>query len=283
MVIAMEGQSTFRLCGIDMPRIGFGTLYITEKRGFGPARRDAGDLLREAVRLGIRLFDTADSYGPETAEMALRDALHPYDGLVIATKGGFRHERLGAWVSDARPERLRAAVEGSLKRLGVEAIDLYQLHSADPRVPYADSVGALADLQRAGKIRHIGVSNVDLRQLAAARGITEIVSVQNPFNLRHRRGSDVLDYCAEHDIAFLPWMPLGDGGMSWDDPLLVRLAEKHDATGPQIALAALLHRSPVMLPIPGTGSIAHLRENVAAAEVRLDADDIKALWPGFAR
>ena len=279
MVITMESLSTFRLCGVEVPRIGFGTLYITERRGFGPPKTDAGDVLREAVRLGVRLFDTADSYGPGSAEEALRDALHPYDGLVIATKGGFRHERLGAWVSDAHPDRLRAALEGSLKRLGVEAIDLYQLHSADPRVPYAVSVGALAELQRAGKIRHIGVSNVDLRQLTTARGIAEIVSVQNPFNVRHRRGSDVLDYCAENNIAFLPWMPLGDGGMSWDDPVLARLAEKHGATAPQIALAALLHRSPVMLPIPGTGSIAHLRENVAAGDIRLDDEDIEALWP----
>jgi len=279
MAITMEASPTLSLCGLDVPRIGFGTLYITEQRGFGRPKANAGDLLREAVRLGVKLFDTANSYGSGSSEEALRQALYPYDGLLIATKGGFRHERLGAWVSDARPERLRAALEGSLDRLGVETIDLYQLHSADPRVAYADSVGTLADLQREGKIRHIGVSNVDLRQLATARGEAEIVSVQNPFNVRHRRGSDVLDFCTKNGIAFLPWMPLGDGGISWDDPLLGRLAAKHGATAPQIALAALLHRSPVMLPIPGTGSIDHLRENVAAGALRLDGDDLAALWP----
>ncbi len=279
MAVTDTMTRTLALGGIELPRIGFGTLYITEQRGFGPAKPDAVDLLREAVRLGVRLFDSADSYGSGSAEDALRQALHPYDGLLIATKGGFRHERPGAWVSDASPERLRQAVDRSLARLGVETIDLYQLHCADARVPYADSVGALADLRRAGKIRHIGVSNVDLRQLAIARGEADIVSVQNPFNVRHRRGAEVVDYCAENAIAFIPWMPLGDGGISWDDPPLARLAAKHGATPPQIALAALLHRAPVVLPIPGTGSIAHLRENVAAGELHLDADDLAELWP----
>ena len=271
---------TIDIGGIDVPRIGFGTLYVPVERGFGPARPDAVKLLREAARLGIGFFDTADSYGNGSAEAALREALHPYDGLVIATKGGFRHERPGAWVPDAEPARLRRALDGSLARLGVERIDLYQLHCTDRRYPYAELVGTLADLQRAGKIRHIGISNVGVAEVEIARREAAIVSVQNPLNVRYRAGMDVLDHCAEHGIAFIPWMPLGDGSIRWTDPVLRRVAAKHGATAPQIALAALLHLSPVMLPIPGTSSIAHLRENAAAGAVTLDADDLAALWPG---
>ena len=273
-------SATLSICGLDVPRIGFGTLYITDERGFGAARRNAVDLLREAAGLGVRFFDTADSYGNGAAEDAVREALHPYDGLVIATKGGFRHDRLGAWISDARPERLRETLDGSLRRLGLDTIDLYQLHCPDGRAAYADSVGALADMQRQGKIRHIGVSNVDVRQIEIARREADIVSVQNPFNIRHRWGADVVDYCAEHGIVFLPWMPLGDGGIRWDDPVLKRIAAKHGVTPPQVALAALLHRAPVILPIPGTSSLDHLRDNVAAGELSFDAEDMAALWSG---
>ncbi len=270
---------TLRLCGAEVPRIGFGTLYLTDRRGFGPARPDAPAVLGEAARLGVRVFDTADSYGNGAAEQAVRAALHPYEGLIIATKGGFRHERLGAWISDARPERLRSVLEGSLHRLGLEAITLYQLHCPDPSVPYAESIGTLADLQAEGKIRHIGVSNVRLHHLETARAKAQIVSVQNPYNVRHRWNDEVLSYCEANGIVFIPWMPLGDGGISWDDPGLRRLADKHGASPAQIALAALLHRSPVMLPIPGTSRIDHLRENVAARNVDLAAADLAALWP----
>ena len=272
--------ASLSICGVDVPRIGFGTLYITAERGFGAARRNAVHLLREAARLGVRFFDTADSYGNGAAEEAVREALHPYDGLVIATKGGFRHDRLGAWVSDARPERLRETLEGSLRRLALDTIDLYQLHCPDHRAAYADCVGALADMRKEGKIRHIGISNVDRRQLDIARREAEIVSVQNAFNIRHRWSADVVDACEELGLVFLPWMPLGDGGISWDDPTLRRIAAKHGATAPQVALAALLHRSPVILPIPGTSSLDHLRDNVAAGEVDLEADDMAALWSG---
>lgn len=268
----------FTLCGTPMSRIGFGTLYITVDRGFGAAKKNAIALLREAASLGVRLFDTADSYGNGSAESALRDALHPYAGLVIATKGGYRHERPGSWVSDGRPAHLRAACEASLKRLGVERIDLYQLHCADPRVPYADSIGTLADLRREGKIAAIGISNVGVGELETARRAVEVVSVQNPFNVRYKSGAGVLEACAAAGIAFLPWMPLGDGSIAWTDRTLVRIAKKHAATAAQIALAALLARSPVMLPIPGTGSIEHLRENVAAGRISLDDDDRRALW-----
>lgn len=270
--------ATVSVGGIEVPRIGFGTLYVTTERGFGKARPDAVALIREAARLDVRFFDTADSYGNGAAETALRDALHPYDGVLVATKGGYRHERLNAWVADARPQHLRAALEASLRRLGAETVTLYQLHCADPRVPYADSVGALAALQAEGKIRHIGVSNVGVREIEIARGEAEIVSVQNAFNVRYRSGADVLEHCAAHGMAFIPWMPLGDGGIAWDDPVLARLAAKHGATAAQIALAALLDRSPAMLPIPGTSSVAHLRENVAAAAITLDDADRAALW-----
>jgi len=266
--------------GVHVPRIGFGTLYITEGRGFGAPLAHATALLTEAVRLGVRFFDTADSYGNGAAETALHDALFPYAGLMIATKGGYRHERPGAWVADARPERLRRALEGSLTRLGIETVDLYQLHCADRRVPYSDSVGTLADMKAEGKIRHIGVSNVGVAQIEEARRETDIVSVQNAFNVRHRWGADVLDYCGDNGIAFIPWMPLGDGGISWEDADLARLARKYGATSAQIALAALLHVSPVVLPIPGTSSIEHLRENVAAGTIALDEGDIAAFWPG---
>jgi aryl-alcohol dehydrogenase-like predicted oxidoreductase len=271
-------RAALSIAGTDVPRIGFGTLYITQQRGFGAALPHATELLREATRLGVGFFDTADSYGSGAAEDAVRAALHPYDGLVIATKGGYRHERLGAWIADARPERLRTTLEGSLRRLGVDAIDLYQLHCPDRRVPYAESIGALVRLQNEGKIRHIGVSNVDARDLEVARREADIVSVQNPFNVRYG-ARDVLDACERHGIAFIPWMPLGDGGISWRDPVLQRIARKRGATPPQIALAALLHLSPVMLPIPGTSSLAHLAENVAAGQVRLDDGDLAELWP----
>lgn len=272
-------KSEIELLGTTIPRIGTGTLYITRERGFGPALDNAVALLREAKDLGVRFFDTADSYGSGAAENAVREALHPYDGLIVTTKGGFRHERLHAWTADARPAHLREALEGSLKRLGVEAITLYQLHCPDHRVPYSESVGALADMQREGKIRHIGVSNVSLHQLKIARREAEIVSVQNPYNFRRGWRNEVVDYCESNGLVFLPWMPLGDGGISWDNPVLRRIVAKHAASPPQIALAALLHRSHAILPIPGTSNPEHLRDNVASLQVALDEDDIRQLWP----
>lgn len=271
---------TLALAGHTVPRIGLGTLYLTQQRGFGPPRGNAGDLLREAVRLGVRVFDTADSYGNGAAEEALRATLHPYDGLLVTSKGGFRHERPGAWIADARPERLRSVLEGSLRRLGLEAIDLYQLHCPDHRVPYADSVGALAELQRAGKIRHIGISNVGPREYAVARREATIVSVENPLNIRYRHGVDMVDLCERDGLAFLPWMPLGDGSISWMDPVLTAIAARHGAPPPQVALAALLQRSPAILAIPGMSSIAHLRDNVAAAAICLDVAEMARLWGG---
>ncbi len=271
-------MDSIQIGDMAVPRMGFGTLYITEQRGFGPYRSNAVALLQEAVALGVRFFDTADSYGNGAAEQAVHDALYPYDGLLIATKGGYRHDRLGAWSPDARPDHLRQALEGSLKRLNLETIDLYQLHCADGRVPYEDSLGTLVDMQREGKIRHVGVSNVGVGEIEIARAMTDIVSVQNAFNVRHQWNLEVLDYCASQGIAFIPWMPLGDGGISWTEPVLQRLAAKHGATPAQIALAALLHRAPIMLPIPGTSSVSHLRDNVAAGNFALDSEDMTALW-----
>ena len=260
-------------------RIGYGTLYIPVERGFGPARSNAVDLLKEARNLGIQFFDTADSYGNGSAEEAIQEALHPYDKIVIASKGGFRHERLGSWVSDARPERLKSCLESSLRRLRLECIDLYQLHCPDNRVPYADSVGALAEMQQEGKILHIGISNVNLEQIRIATREVDIVSIQNAYNILHQGHSDILEYCESKNIVFIPWMPLGDGSISWDRPMLKQIAQKHGSSPAQIALAALLHHSPAILPIPGSSSLDHLRENIKAGDINLDAEDLINLWP----
>ena len=270
---------TFNLGGdLEIRRMGFGTLFITAGRGFGPPRAGAGELLKEAVRLGVNFIDTADSYGPEHAENAVREALHPYRGLVITTKGGFRHPTESTWTPDGRPEHLRYALEGSLKRLQVDRIDLYQFHTPDSRVPFSESIGALRDFQQEGKIRHIGVSNVNLDQLTEACREVNVVSVQNLFNVTSRDGHDVQEFCEKKGIAYIPWRPLANGQLPLDDDGMREVAGKHGATVAQVMLAGLLHRSKVILPIPGTGSIDHLRENVAAERLRLDKDDLARLW-----
>ena len=271
-------NATIRIGKKEMFRIGYGTLYISVGRGFGPARSNAVDLLREARNLGIQFFDTADSYGNGSAEETIKEALHPYDNIVIASKSGYRHEHLGAWVSDARPERLKSCLESSLQRLGLECIDLYQLHCPDSQVPYADSVGALAELQQEGKILHIGISNVNLDQIKTAIEVVNIVSIQNAYNILNQGNSDVLKFCESKDLIFIPWMPLGDGSIAWDHPMLKKIAQKHGSPPAQIALAALLHHSPAILPIPGTSSLDHLRENAAAGNIHLDEEDLLTLW-----
>jgi aryl-alcohol dehydrogenase-like predicted oxidoreductase len=246
---------------------------------WGPPRdrAHAHKVLRRAFELGCNFFDTADSYGPEVDERLIAEALHPYPkGLVIATKGGLVRPNRHAWDPDGRPEHLRKAVDGSLERLRLERIDLYQLHAPDDRVPFAESVGALAELQRAGKIRHLGVSNVTVRQLAEARRIAPIVSVQNEYNIGDRGSDDVLAACEKAGIAFIPWYPLG-AGRALKAAKVQRVAKRIGATPAQVALAWLLARSSVMLPIPGTASLAHLEENVAAAELRLAREDLAAL------
>jgi aryl-alcohol dehydrogenase-like predicted oxidoreductase len=271
-------MDTFTIGGdLEVHRLGFGAMRITGEGVWGPPDdpEEAKRLLRRVPELGIDLIDTADSYGPEVSENLIAEALHPYpDGLVIATKGGLRRTGPGQWPRDARPERLKECCEASLRRLKLDRIDVYQLHSPDPQVPYEDSVGALKELQDEGKIRHVGISNVTVEELEQARGIVEVVTVQNRYNLTDRDSEDVLEASEQAGIGFIPWFPLATGRLAEPGGALDRIASKHDATPAQIALAWLLARSPVMLPIPGTSSIEHLEENVAATRIELSADEV---------
>jgi pyridoxine 4-dehydrogenase len=276
---------TFLLGGdLQVNRMGFGAMRVTGPGIWGePAdAAEARKLLRRVVDLGVNLLDTADAYGPEVSERLIREALHPYPkGLVIATKGGLTRPSADAWDPDGRPEHLRSACEASLRRLRLDRIDLYQLHAPDPKVPLAESLGELARLQREGKIRHVGVSNVGLDELRLARRVARVVSVQNRYNVGDRRSDDVLRACASDGIAFLPWAPLGgrerDAGKSRAVEALARIAKDRGMTDTQAALAWLLARSPVIVPIPGTSSIAHLEENVAAAALRLSPQEMTAI------
>lgn len=259
--------------------MGFGAMRVCGPDIWGPPkdRAAAHRVLRRALELGVNFIDTADSYGPEVDEILIAEALHPYpEGLVIGTKGGLVRPSRHRWDENGRPEHLRRALEGSLKRLKLERVDLYQFHAPDPAVPFAESVGTLADLQRAGKIRHLGVSNVSVAELAEARRIAPIVSVQNEYNAGDRRSDPVLAECERLGIPFLPWFPLG-AGQCLRATKVKRVAKRRGATPAQVALAWLLARSPVMLPIPGTASLAHLAENVAAARLALSAEDLSEL------
>ncbi|MEO7723427.1 MAG: aldo/keto reductase, partial [Chthoniobacterales bacterium] len=225
---------------------------------------------RRAVELGVNLIDTADAYGPETSELLIAEALHPYPaGLVIATKGGLTRPGPGSWRPNGRPDYLKDCVEGSLKLLRLERIDLYQLHRIDPKVPMEESLGALKEMQSAGKIRHVGLSEVSPKEIARARKVLPIVSVQNRYNVMDRKWEETLAYCEKEQLGFMPWSPVGGGGGLKPKAELSAVAKAHQATVYQVALAWLLQRSPVMLPIPGTTSVAHLQENVAAAELKL--------------
>ena len=268
-----------KLADLEVNRLGFGAMRVCGPNIWGPPkdRGHAHRVLRRAIELGVDFLDTADSYGPHVDEELIAEALHPYPkGLVIATKGGLVRPSPARWDENGRPEHLKHAIEGSLKRLKLERIDLYQLHAPDPRVPFMDSVGALADAQRAGKIRHIGLSNVDVAQLEEARKLVKVVSVQNEYNLGNRESERVLERCQELGIAFLPWYPLGAGAVLRSSKVK-SAAKKLQATPAQIAIAWLLAKSAVMLPIPGTASIAHLEENMRAAELRLSPQDVRAL------
>ena len=277
----MATNMTFKL-GDDLTvnRLGFGAMRITGEGiwGWPPDRENALKILRRAVELGVNLIDTADAYGPETSELLIAEALHPYpNGLVIATKGGLTRPGPGNWVPNCRPEHLKQALEGSLKRLRLERIDLYQLHAVDSKVPIEESVGALKQMQDAGKIRHIGLSNVDPEEIARARKIVPIVSVQNRYNIEDRQSENVLAYCEKENLGFLPWFPVGGGrGLKPEHPLSLA-AKAHSVSVYQVALAWLLERSPVMLPIPGTSSLAHLEENVAATRLKLTPEEWKAI------
>jgi pyridoxine 4-dehydrogenase len=278
---AVDASGTLTLGGdFEVHRLGFGAMRVTGPGIWGPPPdRDAAlELLRRVVELGIDLIDTADSYGPHVSEQLIAEALHPYpDGLMIATKGGLERTGPGAWPRNARPEHLRAACEGSLRDLRVERIDLYQLHAPDPDVPYAESVGTLKDLQDEGKIHHVGISNVTAEELDEARSIVDVVSVQNRFNLSDRSSQEVLEVCERDGLGFFPWFPLAAGELAKPGGIVADIARAHDATPGQVALAWLLQRSPVMLPIPGTSSISHLEENVAGAELVLDEHEIERL------
>jgi aryl-alcohol dehydrogenase-like predicted oxidoreductase len=274
-------SDTLTIDGHDgVRRLGFGAMRIVGAGVWGPPPdRDAAvAVVRRAVELGVNLIDTADSYGPHVSEQLIAEALHPYpDGLLVATKGGLERTGPGEWPRNAHPEHLRAACEGSLRDLRVDTIDLYQLHAPDPAVPYAESVGALKELQEEGKIRLVGVSNVSVEQLEQARSIVDVVTVQNRFNLTDRHSADVLAVCERDGLGFFPWFPLAAGDLARPGGLVAQIAAVHDATPGQVALAWLLAHSPVMLPIPGTGSVEHLEENVAAAQLQLTQEEIGRL------
>ena len=270
---------TVRLGDLSVNRMGFGAMRLCGPNIWGQPKNRGGAhaVLRRAVELGINFIDTADSYGPEVDEALIAEALHPYPKeLVVGTKGGLVRPSPPRWDSDGRPEHLRRALEGSLKRLKLDCVDLYQLHAPDSDVPFEDSVGALAQAQRAGKIRHIGLSNVSVRQLEQARRIAPIVSVQNRYNVDDRGSQNVLEACERLGIAFLPWFPLG-AGAALNSAKVKRVAARIDASPAQVLLAWLLAKSPVMLPIPGTASIAHLEENTAAAALKLSAENLASL------
>src|ERR1700730_14740534 len=277
----MKHPDTFTLGGdLEVRRLGFGAIRTTVRGIWGEPPDPAGAraVLQRAVQAGIDLIDTADSYGPQVSENLIAEALYPYpEGLVLATKGVLTRPGPGIWERDCRPERLKRCCEDSLRRLRLERIDLYQLHAVDPKVPVEDSVGALAELQSEGKIHHVGVCNVNIEELARARQIVEVVSVQNRYNLADRGSEDVLGVCEQDGLGFMPWFPLATGELARPGGSMDEIARAHDATPAQIALAWLLHHSAVMLPIPGTSSVTHLEENLAALEVELSDDEIEAL------
>jgi pyridoxine 4-dehydrogenase len=278
-----KASETFTLGGdLTVNRLGFGAMRLTGKGVWGPPadRDECVRVLRRAVELGVNFIDTADSYGPYISEDIIREALYPYDafeGLVIATKAGLLRTGPDIWIPLGNPSYLRQELEMSLRRLGVETIDLFQLHRVDPNFPLADQVGELLTLKNEGKIRHIGLSEVDVDQLRAAQQITQIVSVQNMYNLSARKSEPLLDFATSQGVAFIPWFPLAAGPLAAPDGPLQRIAADHEASASQLALAWLLKRSPVMLPIPGTSKVAHLEENVAAAEITLTDEEFETL------
>ncbi|MGZ5440586.1 MAG: aldo/keto reductase [Thermoanaerobaculia bacterium] len=274
-------SGTFHLGGdLAVHRLGFGAMRITGDGVWGPPedREEALRVLRRAIELGVNLIDTAESYGPKVSEDLIAEALHPYPkDLVIATKGGLDRTGPNQWVVNCLPSRLREELEGSLRRLRIERIDVYQLHRIDPDVPEDDQFGFLSDAQRAGKIRHIGLSEVTVEQIERARRHFEVVSVQNRYNLADREWEAVLEYCERANIGFFPWFPLQTGKLAKEGGPLAKVAAAHGATPAQVALAWLLRRSPVMLPIPGTSKVKHLEENMAGAGIELTEEELVSL------
>jgi aryl-alcohol dehydrogenase-like predicted oxidoreductase len=273
-------SGTFDIGGdLTVNRLGFGAMRITGKGVWGEPedRVEALRVLRRLPELGVNFIDTADSYGPFVSEDLIREALHPYDGIVVATKGGYTRHGPDEWEELGRPEYLRQCVLMSLRRLGVERIDLWQLHRIDEKTPRDEQFGVIADMQREGLIRHVGLSEVSVADIEDARRYFAVASVQNMYNLVSRGSEDVLDFCEREGIAFIPWYPLGAGRLTREGTVLDRVAKKLGATGAQVALAWVLQRSRVMLPIPGTSRVSHLEENVAAASIQLDDDDFREL------
>ena len=280
MTITDVNVGTIEIGDRRVRRLGFGAMRITGPGIWGPPADHDGAIavLRRAVELGVNLIDTADSYGPHVSEELIAEALYPYpEDLLIATKGGMTRTGPNQWPRDGSPEHLREACEGSLRRLRLDSIELYQQHSPDEKVPYERSIAALKELQDEGKIRHIGVSNVSVEQLETAREIVEVVSVQNRFNLTDRHSQDVLERCEELGIAFFPWAPIARGELAEPGGPLARIASSHEASPGQVALAWLLARSAAIAPIPGTSSVEHLEENLGAAELQLTADELAEL------
>jgi pyridoxine 4-dehydrogenase len=276
--IDAAASGTFVIGG-DLPvhRLGFGAMRITGPGIWGPPKdlEEARRVLRRAVELGVNFIDTADSYGPGVSEQIIGETLYPYpSGLVIATKGGLTRQGPDQWAPVGRPEYLRQQLEMSLRHLRLERIDLYQLHRLDPRVPMEETVGALADFQKEGKVRHIGLSEVTPQEIEQVRRIVPIVSVQNRYNVADREHEPTLEYCEQHGLGFIPWFPVAAGKLARPGGPLDELARRHGVTLAQLSIAWLLHRSPVMLPIPGTSSVAHLEENIAASAVQIDWPDL---------
>ena len=279
-------SGTFTLGGdLEVHRLGYGAMQITGDGVWGPPddEDNAMVILRRAVELGVDFIDTADSYGPFVSENLIREALHPYDGVTIATKGGLTRSGPGQWPPLGRSEYLVQCVEMSLRRLDVERLDLWQLHRIDEKVPAEESLGAIKKLQDAGKIRHVGLSEVTVDEIKQCREIVDVVSVQNMYNLVSRKSEDVLDYCEAEGIAFIPWFPIASGDLAKPGGVLDEISRSHGASASQLALAWLLRRSPVMLPIPGTSSLAHLEDNCAAALVQLTDKEFTALSDAGAR
>jgi pyridoxine 4-dehydrogenase len=278
--LTVADSSTFALGGdLIVNRLGFGAMRITGKGIWGePADRDeALRVLRRLPELGVNFIDTADSYGPYISEDLIREALHPYDGLVIATKGGLTRHGPDIWLPVGRAEYLRQCVLMSIRRLGVERIDLWQLHRIDPRTDRDEQFGVIADMQKEGLIRHVGLSEVNVEEIEAAKKFFPVVSVQNMYNLVTRQSEDVLDYCERENIGFIPWFPLAAGSLAREGTVLDQVAKRVGASPAQVALAWVLKRSPVMLPIPGTSKVRHLEDNVAAAGLELTDDDFARL------
>ena len=280
MSATATSAATFKLGGdIEVTRLGFGAMRITGDGIWGPPKdRDAAiAVLKRLPELGVDLIDTADAYGPEDSENLIHEALHPFDGIHVATKGGFTRHGPGIWAEVGRPEYLRQCCLMSLRRLGVETIDLWQLHRIDPKVPREEQFGLMKELQDEGKVRHLGLSEVSVEEIKAAQEVFDVATVQNLYNLTNRQADDVLDYCEPQGIGFIPWFPLAAGELAEPGGAVAEIAAAHDVTPGQVALAWLLARSPVMLPIPGTSSVEHLEENIAAAQLELSVDEVARL------